>query len=377
MEHREALFILNMLPLIGPGKRRLLEDAFGSLEAAFAAERTALCKIPGIGEKLAEILHNWREYCNFEEELRMCRDAQVAIITDEDDVYPPLLREIHDPPICLYVKGSLDVLRSQMCIGIVGSRNATMYGMRMAANLATGACMAGWPVVSGLARGIDTAAHDATLRSGGRTVAVIGSGLLRVYPQENVGLANRIVSNGGAVISEFQMCYQPDKRSFPMRNRIISGMCKGTIVVEAGFRSGSLITAATALDQGRTVFAVPGMADAPSSHGCHALIRDGAVLVESFQDVIEEFSGLPGLARPPKENQANPLPQVDVSQFNLSGLEMQIWRLVKEGLTDVDELIDRIDNAVPCIMAAIMTLQLKRLIRQLPGRRLAITEKQT
>jgi len=202
-------------------------------------------------------------------------------------------------------------------------------------------------------------------------VAVIGSGLLRVYPQENMALAKGIVANGGAVITEFQMRYQPDRRSFPMRNRIISGMSKGTIVVEAGYRSGSLITAATALEQGRTVFAVPGMADSPCSHGCHALIRDGAVLVETFQDVIDEFTGLPGMARPPKENQACPPPKADVSQMNLSGLEMQVWRLLKEGVTDVDELIDRMDNEVPCIMAAVMTLQLKRLVRQLPGRRLA------
>ena len=361
-----------MLPFIGPGKRRLLEDAFGCVEAAFAADRTSLCRTPGIGEKLAEIIHNWQKYCNLGEELRMCREAHVTLLTDEDEAYPPLLRDIHDPPICLYVSGNLDVLRnSQMSIGIVGSRNASMYGMRMAANLATGASMAGWPVVSGLARGIDTAAHDATLRAGGRTVAVIGSGLLRVYPQENIALANGIVANGGAVITEFQMRYQPDKRSFPMRNRIISGMSKGTIVVEAGYRSGSLITAATALDQGRTVFAVPGMADGPYAHGCHALIRDGAVLVETFQDVVDEFTGLPGLARPPQES--HPQPKVDISQMNLSGLEMQVWRLLKEGVTDIDDLIDRIDNEVPCIMAAIMTLQLKRLVRQLPGRQLLVT----
>ena len=142
-----------MLPFIGPGKRRLLEDAFGSVEAAFAADRTSLCRTPGIGEKLAEIIHNWQKYCNLDEELRMCREAHVTLLTDEDEAYPPLLKDIHDPPICLYVSGNLDVLRnSQMSIGIVGSRNASMYGMRMAANLATGASMAGWPVVSGLAR---------------------------------------------------------------------------------------------------------------------------------------------------------------------------------------------------------------------------------
>ncbi len=374
MEHREALYVLNMLPFIGPCKRRLLENEFGSIESAFAADISALQRVPGMGEKLAGIVHNWERYCDLKEELRMCRDGNVRLITDEDDEYPPLLRSIHDPPICLYMIGEPDALReSSMSLGIVGSRNASMYGMRIAASMGTGAAVAGWPVISGLARGIDTAAHEAAVSSGGRTVAVIGSGLLNIYPRENVMLAARIAESGGAVITEWPMRYRPDRRSFPMRNRIISGISRGTLVVEAGIKSGSLITAASALEQGRTVFAVPGAVDGPFSRGCHALIKDGAVLVETFQDIIDEFTGLPGLARPPRESQARPPAIPDESSLGLSGLEKKIRDLVAAGVCDMDGIISSLEgDDVPCIMASIMTLRLKRVIRQLPAGRLEV-----
>lgn len=370
MDHRIALIILNMLPGIGPGRKRLLSAFFGSAEAALSASVDDLCRIHGIGSKLAPVIHNWESYCNIEEELRMASQAGVQIITDEDPWYPPLLREIHDAPICLYVRGSLDLLKdSESSIAIVGSRNSTVYGERMARSLAASASMAGWPVVSGLARGIDTAAHDETLRSGGRTIAVIGSGLSCIYPQENINLALAITQYGGAVISEFPMFYRPDKRSFPMRNRIISGISRGTIVVEAGYKSGSLITAAQAIEQNRTVFAVPGQADKPFSNGCHALIKDGAVLTESFQDVVNEFTGLPGLLAPPKESQANPPPKPDIGKLNLSGLELKLWNMIHSGEHDIDMIIDKSGEEASCVSAALLTLELKRLIKQYPGRR--------
>jgi len=363
-----------MLPGIGPGRKRLLSAFFGSPEAALNASEDDLCKIHGIGVKLAPIVSHWEKYCNVNEEIRVCREAGVTIITDEDECYPPLLQEIHDPPICLYVRGSLDLLKnSGGSIAIVGSRYATAYGVRMASMLAAGASVAGWPVVSGLARGIDSAAHDATLRAGGRTIAVIGCGLTCIYPQENVPLAAAIVDNGGAVISEFPMFYRPDKRSFPMRNRIISGICSGTIVVEAGLKSGSLITAAQAMEQNRTVFAVPGLADAPYSKGCHSLIRDGAVLTESFQDVIDDFIGLPGIGKPPAASQAKPPEQPVPQKLNLSGLELKLWNFIQDGENDIDNLIDKSFEEPSCVMAALMTLELKRVVRQLPGRKVKQT----
>ena len=373
LDRRTAFLVLNMLPGIGPGRTRCLLEIFGSPEAALAAPLGELCCIHGIGEKLAPVISQWYRYCNPEAELRLAYAAGVSIVQPQDDAYPPLLRNIHDPPVCLYVHGNLAALRNtEMAIAIVGSRAATNYGRKVASMLAEGACQAGWPVVSGLARGIDTAAHDATLRFGGITLAVIGSGLSSVYPKENQGLAAAIADRGGAVLSEFPMRYQPDKRSFPMRNRIISGICQGTIVVEAGVKSGSLITAAQALEQGRTVFAVPGMVDSPFARGCHALIRDGATLVESFQDVVNEFTLLPGLDPPPEQSQAHPLPPPDPKELGLAGLEAQIWQLLCQGYSTIDGLIDATGNDPSCIMAALVTLELRRLIRRMPGSRIEI-----
>ena len=178
----------------------------------------------GIGQRPATVLHEWEKHCDLAAEINLARQAGVTIITEEDDVYPPLLREIHDPPICLYVTGNLDILKNSAgAIAIVGTRHSSFYGIRMANLLAASAAQAGWPVVSGLARGIDTAAHEATLRAGGQTIAVIGSGLAYLYPKENTGLAIRIAEQNGAVISDPHAFYRPDRRS-SMRNRIILGI---------------------------------------------------------------------------------------------------------------------------------------------------------
>ena len=287
--------ILNLLPGVGPVRKRILETRFGSVEHALGATRAELCACPGIGPKVAEELCGWSRWCDPDDELRLAGQSGVRILVEEDAEYPPLLRQIHDPPICLYCVGDVSLLaKTEMALAIVGSRHCTGYGEKMAGLFATEASQAGWPVVSGLARGIDTAAHEATLQAGGRTIAVIGSGLTKIYPRENLGLATRIASSGGVLLTEFPMRTNPDKRSFPMRNRIIAGISRGTLVVEAGCQSGSLITAMQAIEQGRTVFAVPGRADTPFAKGCHSLLRDGAVLAECrpshcIQCNIEEF----------------------------------------------------------------------------------------
>ena len=351
----------------------MLSAFFGSHSNALGAPVEELSRIHGIGAKLAFVIHNWERYCDPEDEMSLASMAGVSILMEEDACYPPLLREIHDPPLCLYVRGSADLLAHTECsVAIVGSRNASPYGRRMAEKLAMEASYAGSPVVSGLARGIDTAAHEAAIRAGGSTVAVIGSGLANVYPPENIPLAMSIAKGGGAVVSEFPMKYQADKRSFPMRNRIISGISKGTIVVEAGVKSGSLITAASAMEQNRTVFAVPGLADSFSSKGCHALIRDGAVLTESFKDVIDDFTGLPGMKPPPPERQSSPLPPPDEARACLSGLELKLWDMIKQGELMIDNLIYRSEEAPACVSAALLALELKRFIRQVPGRRIRV-----
>jgi len=371
MDHRTALLILNMLPGIGPGRKRQLADYFGSAENALAASDQELRLAPGIGQRLAPVLHEWEKHCDPEAEVTLARQAGVTIITEDDDAYPPLLHEIHDPPICLYVSGALDTLKNSAgAIAIVGTRHTSFYGIRMADTLAASAAQAGWPVVSGLARGIDTAAHEATLRAGGQTIAVIGSGLAFLYPRENTGLAIRIAEQNGAVISEFPMLYRPDRRSFPMRNRIISGIARGTIVVEAGTQSGSLITAAQALDQNRNVFAVPGLADTPHARGCHALIKDGAKLIENFQDVVDDFNLLPlnekQNAQPTTPDKTKPAPP----EMHLQGLELKIWRLVQNGEVYIDDVIALADEETSSVLAALLTLELKRLVKQLPGKRI-------
>ncbi len=370
IDRRMALLILNMLPGMGPGRKHLLVECFGTPEEILSASEADLAQIHGIGPKLAHTISHWRQYCEPEEELQLAVQAGIRIITDDDADYPPMLREIHDPPICLYVRGSCELLMdTSYAVAIVGSRNATSYGMRMAGKLATEASYAGSPVISGLARGIDTAAHEATLRAGGRTIAVIGSGMGCIYPPENIPLAMSIIERGGAVVSEFPIRYQPDRRSFPMRNRIISGLSRGTIVVEAGQKSGSLITAAQAMEQNRTVFAVPGLADSPFSKGCHALLRDGAVLVESFQDVIDDFTGLPGL-KEPKCEKPTPPPKVSVTDLHLTGLERKLWDIIQRGNDNIDDIIYVSEEEPSCVTAALLALELKRLIRQMPGRRI-------
>ena len=232
MDHRTALLILNMLPGIGPGRKRQLVNYFGSAKNALAASEQALRQAPGIGQRLATVLHEWEKHCDLAAEINLARQAGVTIITEEDDVYPPLLREIHDPPICLYVTGNLDILKNSAgAIAIVGTRHSSFYGIRMANLLAASAAQAGWPVVSGLARGIDTAAHEASPRRR-QTIAVIGSGPAYLYPKENTGLAIRIAEQNGAVISEFP-CFTALTAAASHANRIISGITRGTIVVEA------------------------------------------------------------------------------------------------------------------------------------------------
>ena len=372
LERHLALLALNMLPGMGPGRKKLLSEFLGPPEEILAISEGVLAQIHGIGPKLAHEISHWEQFCNPEDELKLAEQSGIRIITDEDDAYPSMLREIHDPPICLYVRGSCELLNNtSYAVAIVGSRNASSYGMRMAGKLATEASYAGSPVVSGLARGIDTAAHEATLRAGGRTIAVIGSGMGSIYPPENVPLAMSIIERGGAVVTEFPIRYQPDRRSFPMRNRIISGLSRGTIVVEAGQKSGSLITAAQAMEQNRTVFAVPGMADSPFSKGCHALLRDGAVLTESFQDVIDDFTGLPGLKQPEAEKPTPP-PKVSVKDLHLTGLERKLWELILRGNDNMDDIIDLSDEEPSCVIAALLALELKRLIRQMPGRKIKL-----
>lgn len=382
MENREAYIALNSLSGIGPIRVAQMLTVCGEPRAVLAASEGELARIPGIGAHLAALVSHWREHVDLDAELDLARRAGVAIFTREDEEYPPLLRDIHDPPLCLYVRGAADALtRTRQSLAIVGSRHTTAYGVKMAETLAAGAALAGWVVVSGLARGIDTVAHESVVKVRGCTIAVLGSGLAHLYPQENIALAKAIVDTGGALVSEFPMRFPPDKRAFPMRNRLISGMTLGTVVVEAGEKSGSLITAGQALEQGREVFAVPGRVDSPQSRGCHALIKDGAKLVEDIADVLVEFEGVlrfhgtapatasAGLAS--ADTDGDPAPSC--SDLQVSDLERQLLGFLETNReAAIDDLVVAIGAPVSKVLGALVMLEMRHIVTQLPGKRVTL-----
>lgn len=371
MERREAFIALNLLPEIGPGRMRLLMQCFPNPQDALGAPMERLMRVPRLGANGARVLHEWERHCDLANEERRCQRAGVSIVTWEDLSYPSQLREIHDPPICLYLRGDIRALqKSGNALAVVGSRNVTQYGVNTARMLSMAAAQGGWTVVSGLARGIDTVAHTAALDARGCTIAVLGSGLEHLYPQENLGLARRIAENGGAVISEFSLGTRPDRHNFPMRNRIISGLSRGTLVVEAGLQSGSLITAAQALEQGRAVFAVPGRIDSPFACGCNALIKEGARLVESFKDIQEEFSTLPGLRDTVlRREQAQQETLAQETEIPLNPLEYRIWCEIGDDEQDIDTLVEKLDAPASSILGALLTMEIQQVVRQLPGKR--------
>ncbi|MFW5893596.1 MAG: DNA-processing protein DprA [Verrucomicrobiota bacterium] len=378
MNPRDATIALNMIPGIGPIRVNQLLSVLGSPEHILSADQATLRRVAGIGEDLAQRITGWRDAGDLDEEKQRAERAGVTIVTRQDPDYPTALNELRDPPLCLYVRGRLQALSTMNhAIAVVGSRRTTRYGVRMAKHLAGGAAFAGWTIVSGLARGIDSIAHQATLDANACTVAVLGSGLGRVYPQENLDLARQIVEAEGALVSEFPMMFPPDKRTFPMRNRIIAGMTRGTVVVEAGLKSGSLITANLALDQGRQVFAVPGPVDSPQSRGCHQLIKDGATLAETFADVAEGLTLLfPGLPREPVAHSRSQ-PQIEPSAQatpELEGIQRKVFDWIGGGEASVDELIAGVQEPPAQVLSAVVQLEMKRLVRQLPGKRVCRTE---
>ena len=293
MTEQEAYIVINMLSGIGPARMNILMTRYGNPCDILSAPEKELAVLPGMGRILAEKLANWEKYTDLEKELLIAEKSGVKIVTQADENYPSALRELRDAPLCLYVRGELPVNIGERSIGIVGTRNISHYGTRMTRHLAESAAYANFTVISGLAYGVDACAHRSVLASGGKTISVLGGGLTRLQPQDHVPLAREIVEKGGAVISEFPLETSPTRHTFPMRNRIISGLSTGVLVVEAGLNSGSLITANFALEQNKTLFAVPGHADDPGAAGCNSLIRQGAVLVESFDHILEEFEFLP------------------------------------------------------------------------------------
>jgi DNA processing protein len=360
MNATEACIALNMLPTVGPVRLRKLLEVFERPQKILAAKRNELRKVEGIGNEVADQISNWESIVDLATELDRIREFGATVITQESASYPKALREIHAPPIVLYVWGELKE-RDHHAIGIIGARRTTHYGVESAKKLAFQLAYAGLTVISGLARGIDTAAHQGALAAKGRTIAVIGSGLARLYPPENAALAEKIRAGNGAIVSEFSMEIEPDRQTFPMRNRIISGWSHGILVVEAGLNSGALITASQALEQGRSVYAVPGHINAPSAMGSNRLIQQGAKLVMDASDILDDLQILLPEAKPSAEAAARPLP-------SLSEEERRIYDAIESTETSIDDITEKTRLPSATVSSTLLHLELKRLVKQLPGK---------
>ena len=362
MDSREALIALNLIKDIGPVRVRHLLEHFAEPAAILGASSTLLQKVPGIGPETAASIAGWEKNIDLRGEIERIEKFGCQVVIQSDENYPELLRQIYDPPVVLYVKGTL-LAKDKNGVAIVGSRMTTHYGVETARKLAHQLAYIGVTIVSGGARGIDTAAHQGALLSKGRTIAVLGTGINLIFPAENVELFERIAAQG-ALITQFPFNRKADKQSFPIRNRLVAGMTLGTVVVEANLTSGALITARMAADNGRQVFAVPGRIDSPRSKGCHELIKNGAKLCEGAEDILCEFEYLF-----PANNRPSPLKDSpNLPALSLSDNETAVYDLIDNEEMAIDDLIRRSGLPASAVSVALLGLEMKRLLRQLPGK---------
>jgi DNA processing protein len=362
------LLTLSLVPGIGSRLTAALLERFGSAAAALRASVAELSAIPYITPRLAASITQALARSDAMAELECMERHGVRPIALGTPDYPPSLTNIPDPPYILYIRGTLTPADAN-AVALVGSRHCTDYGRRVAARLAAGLVRAGVTVVSGLARGIDGAAHRAALQAGGRTLAVLAGGLSRIYPPEHADLG-REIETSGAVLTETSMEQKPLAGLFPVRNRIISGLSKIIVLIEAAQKSGALITASHAADQGRTVMAVPGSVDAPSSGGTHELIRKGAVLCRGVDDILEELHGVSAMAVAEKKAASVPAAPAAPSgpPPGLDDTQRRIWETLTEAC-HFDELVQRLGLAVPQVSEALMRMDLRKAVRRLPGNR--------
>jgi len=356
-------FVLKSVPGVGNLLFRRLVERFGSPEAVFDAKDTELLAIQGITSRMVAAIRGHRITDEVDRELEAVRQNGYTIVTQTDRRYPPLLCQIPDPPPYLYVYGALP--STGLNIAVVGSRNATDYGISTTRQLCMDLVRQSVNIVSGMARGVDTAAHSGAIAAGGTTISVLGSGLNRIYPRENRQLFHQIAENG-AVVSEFSLDTGPDAHHFPARNRIISGMCHGTVVVEATRRSGSLITARLAAEQNREVFAVPGNVHSFKSVGTHTLIKQGAKLVVHAGDVLEEFGRLQ------LHDQGTP-PSLKSEIPSLTDEEAMVIDGLEADAIHIDDLARQLTFPPGRLSGLLLQLELKGLVAQSPGKRFCLT----
>ena len=356
------MILLNLIPGLGSATLRRLLDAFGDLERLMSASARELQQAGRVTPLLAgRIAEGCRDHARLERELALAQGHGAAIVTLEDAGYPSALRTISDPPLALYLRGTLTDA-DHIAVGLVGSRHASHYGLQSAERLAYELALRGVTVVAGLARGIDGASHEGALRASGRTIAVLGSGLANLYPTAHARLAERIAESG-AVISEYPIQTEPIPQNFPRRNRLISGLSLGVVVVEAAQRSGALITAGCALEQGREVFAVPGPMTSITSQGTHELLKQGARLVTSVEDILDELRLQPVVTPAPAQ----------VEQGDAGVLQPETQRRVLESLhrrrpTSIDAVAAQSGLSMPEISAALLQLELQGIVEQRPGK---------
>jgi DNA processing protein len=361
-DESRALLELSLVPGVGPRLVRRLLEAFGSAEAIWRQPPQRWLEVLGIGRDLADELAAAGAAGRADEEWGRCRAAQLQILGCTSPEFPRLLHEIADPPAVLYVRGQY-LPSDALAVGVVGTRHASPYGLRQAASLAASLARFGITIVSGLARGIDAAAHRAALDAGGRTLAVLAGGLAQIYPRQHQALADQIVG-AGALLSEMALDTKPLRGSFPRRNRLISGLSLGVVVVEATERSGALITARHAMEQGREVFAVPGPVDLRTSRGCHQLLRDGAKLVETADDVLEELG--PFIAPLPARTEGT---LRHATELRLNALEQQVLQAIDDPNSTIDQLVTRCGLPIQRVLATVSVLETRRLICRVSGDR--------
>ncbi|MFH1479337.1 MAG: DNA-processing protein DprA [Candidatus Omnitrophota bacterium] len=357
MNDIEKLVLLNMVDGLGSMRTQSLLKHFKTLDDIFGASEKDLMAVENIGRKIASNIVNTISHINVAKEMKLVAKHNVDIVTFLDENYPKNLKNIYDPPIVLYVKGKITP-DDNVAIAVVGSRQPSLYGLKQAEKISFELSSRGITIVSGLARGIDSSAHRGVLRAKGRTIAVLGSGILNIYPEEHKSLSEE-VSGNGALISEFPMETYPQGGNFPRRNRIISGLSLGVVVVEAALRSGALITSDMALEQGREVFAVPGKVDSMTSLGTNKLIKEGAKLVSSIEDILQELKlDIKGSIKDGPNN--NP--------SRLDKSESLVYTLLSSEPKHIDEILKEANIAYKEISSVLMSLQIKHMIKELPGK---------
>jgi DNA processing protein len=377
-ENLKYWMALKSIDGIGNASFQLLLDHCHSLAAVFSTTINDLSGIPGICKKSAAAIVSFKDWDNILRQMDMLDKMEISVITYLDALYPPNLLNIYDRPAFLYVLGHLE--KDDINLAIVGSRNASTYGRYTTDRISRELVQRGITIVSGMARGIDSCAHRGALAAKGRTIAVLGSGLDVIYPPENKKLFAAISQNG-AVISEFPLGTQPLSYHFPARNRIISGLSYGVVVVEAGEKSGSLITAKLAMEQGREVFAIPGTIDSASSRGTHSLIKQGAKLTENIDDILEDI--LPQLERSstkpkPLKQEIIPacFPQMDAERNtdSLSFIDRTILKTLSQRKMHADDVIAGTGLPPADVLSALIILELKGIVLQHPGKHFSLKE---